>query len=154
MHNRAFAYDSGHYISPKFSSISSATAAGTGDNTKVTGATVDRQGFGSAAVSIAYTATLAATKTLSLAVEVQESDDGSTWGTATVLQAATVQATGQSGGSTETGVLKICDSYETRARYVRYNVTPDLNASGTDTASIAVTVVLGGSYNGTTLPIA
>ena len=151
--NRAQAYDFGHYCKPTFSSISSATAGGTGDNTKVTGATVDRVGYGSAAVAIAYTATLAATKTLSFAVEVQESDDGSTWGTATALQAATVQATGQSGGSTETGVLKISDSFETRARYVRYNVTPDLSNTGTDTASVAVTVVLGGAYNGTTLPV-
>lgn len=151
--NKADTYNSGVRISPTYSSISTATAGGTGDATEVTGATVDRLGFGSAAVAIAYTTTLAATKTLSLAVSVQESDDGTNWDTAEVLQAATVQATGDTGGSTETGVLKIVDSYETRARYVRYNVTPDLSNTATDTASIACVVVLGGAYNGTAIPL-
>lgn len=151
--NRAFTYDFGHTCKPAHVCLGTATAGGTGDNTKVTGATIDRQGFGSAAVSINYLAALAQGATLSFAVEVQESDDGTTWGTATALQSAAIAATGGTGGSTEKGTVKVCDSYETRARYVRYNVTPDLSASGTDTLSFGVQAILGGNYNGTSLPI-
>ncbi len=146
-------YDSGAYISPQFSSISTLTAGGTGDNAAVVGATIDRVGYGSAAVAVAYTTTLAAADTLSLTVQREVSDDGTAWETATTVQAATVVATGDTGGSTETGVLKLRESYENTARYVRYTVTPNLSASGTDTARVACVVVLGGAYNGTSLPV-
>lgn len=111
------------------------TAAGTGDNTKVTGATIDTDGFGSGSILIGYKATLAATKNLTLAIEVQESADGTTWDDAVALQATVIVATGEAGGSTETGVFKLADKLEGRKRYVRYNITPDLDASGTDTVS-------------------
>lgn len=154
MANKADTYNSGVRISPLFSSIASATAGGTGDNTQATGATIDRVGFGSAKVVVSYTATLAAAATMTLAVSRQTSEDGSTWATATVLQAATLAATGDSGGSTETGVVTFNESYEVVARYVRYLVTPNLSAANTDTALVATTVILGGAYNGTSLPVA
>ena len=49
-----------------------ATAGGSGDNTEVDGAWVDRQGFLSGKAIIAYTATLAQGATLSIAANLQD----------------------------------------------------------------------------------
>jgi hypothetical protein len=58
----------------------SATAAGTGDNTAITGAILDRQSYGnaqSAVVAIPYTTTLAAAETLTLKSVLLEHGDAS-----------------------------------------------------------------------------
>lgn len=135
----------GSYITGAAIGAGTATAGGTGDGTKVTGQTIDRSGYSSGVVQIAYKAALAETKTISFAVEVQESEDGSTWDTAVVLQAATVAATGGTGGSTAYGVVEIDEDLRGRKRYVRYNVTPDLNATSTDTLTWGGAFVLGGA---------
>lgn len=151
--NKAQTYDSGAFLSPQFSSISTATAGGAGDNSAVTGESIDRQGFGSGTLAVAYKAVLSQAATLSLTVTRQDSDDGTTWNDAETLHAAAVVATGETGGSTEQSVLKVKDSYEVKARYVRYVITPNLSAANTDTASVSAVLVLGGPYNGTSLPI-
>lgn len=125
-------------------SAGSLVAAGAGDATKVTGQTINRDGYGSGVIAIAWSATLANTKTISFAVEVQESSDGSSWDTAVVLQAATVAKTADS-STTFYGVVEIDENLTGRKQYVRYNITPDLNASGTDTAVWGATFVLGGA---------
>lgn len=121
------------------------TAAGTGDATKVTGQTVDRK-VGTAkarscVVSTAYLAALTAAKTISLAHEVQYSDDGSTWDTAVVIEASAVKATG---AGNKRGVDEHKINLESQKRYFRINVTPDLSHTSTDTATFHTTVVLGG----------
>ena len=122
-----------------------ATAGGTGDATKVTGQAIDRQDFLSGVLAIAFKATLAKDKTISFAVEVQESADGSNFGTAVAVQAAKVAATGGESGSTEYGVVKIDENLKGRKRHVRYNITPDLSATGTDTLVWGAAFVLGGA---------
>lgn len=130
-------------------------AAGTGDNTKVTGQTIDRYGasgvqrYNSAVVSMAYHCVLADTKTLSIALEIQESADGSNWDTAEVIYAATVVATAANPALEFTGTKQTGVNLAGRKRYCRFNHTPDLNASGTDTAEVVGTVTLGGGH---TLP--
>lgn len=124
----------------------SAIAAGAGDNTKVTGLTIDRLGFRSGSILISYETALAEDATLTLAIEIQESDDDSSWDTAVVIQAATVVATGGTGGTTENGVLQIGDQWEARKRYIRYNVTPNLSAGATDTATWSGIVILGDAF--------
>lgn len=124
------------------------TAAGTGDNAEVTGQTIDRDGYDSAVVSIAYLATLADTESISFAVDIQESSDGSSWDTAEELQAATTAVT-SSGGTNEHGVVELDVNLSGRKQYVRFNVTPNLSAGATDTALFATTVILGGA---STLP--
>lgn len=123
-------------------------AAATEDNVKGTGETINRAATRTLAQSvslvISYQAVLAATKTISFAVERQDSADGSTWNTAVVVQAATVAATGGGGGTTEKGVVEIDESLDDHDQYVRYNVTPDLSATATDTCQFTVTAVLGG----------
>lgn len=122
---------------------SMATAAGTGDNTAVTGATIDRLGYESAKVTVGYLTTLTADKTLSLAIAYQESSDGSNWDTAVDLQTATVAKT----GAVTAAVGEVSHSLDLRAkkRYIRFNYTPDLSHSGTDTAVTFAVAVLGGA---------
>jgi hypothetical protein len=126
-----------------------ATAAGTGDNTAVTGAIIDRMAIGnpqSAVLAIPYTATLAAGETLSIGYTVQEGQaanlsDAETLQTA----AAAVVATGPGGGGTVTGVFEVNVSMTGAGQYVRANFTPDLSASGTDTAALSAVLVFGGA---------
>lgn len=128
------------------------TAAGTGDNTKMTGRTIDRQGFDSAVLCVGTYAALAADKTCAIAAEIQESSDGSTWDTAVALYASTVVATGDTGtGSEEWTQTRTAVNLRGRKRYVRFNVTLDLNATSTDTAVFQAQCALGGAEE---LPVA
>ncbi len=125
------------------------TAAGTGDNTAVTGAGIDRAAYNmpeSAAVNLGWLAALSASQTLSLAVSIQESADNSSWDTAEVLQASTVVATG---AGNKSGVTKLAVNLKNRKRYFRINFTPDLSAGATDTALVNAVAVMGGAH---TLP--
>lgn len=135
--------DIGKYLKEVACNAGSLTAAGTGDNTALTGATIDRLGYGSATFVIAYKTSLTADKTLSFAVEYQESADGSSWDTATVIQAATVAKTGAA--TNAIGQVSFDLNLEGKKRYVRFNFTPDLSHSGTDTAVVAGTAILGGA---------
>lgn len=121
--------------------------AGSGtDNVKVTGDTIDRNGYYSGVVNLAYIANLAATKTLSVNIEEQQSDDGSNWDTATEVFPTTVVLTGASGGSTgATGVTTVAIDFANKKRYVRYNITADLNNTTSDTASWVATLIKGGA---------
>jgi hypothetical protein len=129
------------------------TAGGTGDNTKVTGTTLDRLSADgvklhkTAKFTFAGQAVLAAAATLAVAVEIQDSADGQSWNTAVPLQTSTVEATGAGGGSTEQPAFELnVDLGTTYARYVRFNVTPDLSAANTDTATWGAAVQWG-AYN-------
>lgn len=131
------------------SAFTAATAAGTGDNTAVTGSTIDRaSGAGrpsSAALLILWQATLAAAATLTIkSVKVEHSDDGSSWSDYLTYTDPGVVGTGQTGGSTEKGVVKLACDLSSAKRYVRLDFTPDLSAANTDTASIVGAMVLAG----------
>lgn len=125
------------------------TAGGGGDATAVTGVIIDRAAHGwpqSAVFAIPYTATLAATKVLTLAYTVQEGDNSGLSDAATLVTAtAATVATGGSGGTTETGVFQVNVSLAGAGRYVRLNFTPDLDATGTDTAALSAVAVFGGA---------
>lgn len=123
--------------------LASAVAAGTGDATAVTGATIDRKGYGSAQLVVSYKTTLTADKTLSVAAEIQESADGNTWDTAVELYGATVLKTGAA--TNAVGEKRTAIDLSGYKRYVRINFTPDLSHSGTDTAIVAADLVLGGA---------
>jgi hypothetical protein len=135
----------GSFVKDKYAGYGTATAGGTGDATEVTGTTIDRSGYQSGVIGIAYTATLAATKTLKFTVKRAESADGTNWDTAVTLKDAVVVATGATGGSTETGVLEIDEDFSGMKRYVHYLVTPDLSATGTDVATWMAVATLGGA---------
>ncbi|HZP88648.1 MAG TPA: hypothetical protein VFB54_17700 [Burkholderiales bacterium] len=117
----------------------SATAAGAGDATSVTGQTIDRANIAggvlplSALMAVLFSATLASGKTLSVAYAVQDSADGTNFSDYQT-GAATVAATGPSGGGTVRGQYEIPVNLTSARRYVRLNFQPDLSATGTDTA--------------------
>jgi len=142
--------DAGAWFKALFAKAETAvTAGGTGDNTEVTCAWIDRKGFQSLEALIAYTATLAGDATLSIKANLQHSDDpnGSNaedYGTAYPV---TVQATGDSGGSTETGVVQLGFDLTMAKRYVSLQFTPDLSRANTDTAKVVPTYVLGGGID-------
>lgn len=126
-----------------------ATAGSTGDNTAVTGVTIDRVEIGtpqSCVVAIPFTATLAATATLSLAYTVQEGN-ASNMSDAATLQSgvSAVIATGPSGGGTVTGTFEVSVPLMGAGRYVRVNFTPNLSAADTDTAALSAVMVFGGA---------
>jgi len=123
------------------------TAAGSGDATEVDGAWIDRRNYTSMKAVIVYTTTLQSGETLSVAANLQDASDSSGTGAADFGDAltSTVQATGESGGSTETGVVELDFDLSAADRYVRLQFTPDLSASGTDTAELAAVYIIGGS---------
>lgn len=127
--------------------VSTATAAGTGDDTAVNCDAVDVHGnYGFMKVALAYSAALTSTKTLSITAKVETSDVSnfatkSDFGTA---MAKTAVAGGEDVTSAA-GVLEFDFDLRGAKRYVRFVYTPDLSASGTDTATLCATYVLGGA---------
>lgn len=126
-----------------------ATAAGSGDNTAVTGAIIDRNAIGnpqSAVLAIPFTATLAEGETLSIGYTVEEGQANDLSDVETLQTAAlAVVATGPSGGGTVTGTFEVNVPLMGAGRYVRANFTPDLSAGATDTAALSAVLVLGGA---------
>jgi hypothetical protein len=136
--------DSGAYIAGRYGATGTLTAAGAGDNTEVNGEWIDRRGFHSLTVFLGYTTALTATKTLSLAANIQDATDSSGTGAADfgTPYPATVQATG---AGTVKGVRKLTFDLRMAASHVRVQFTPDLSHSGTDTATVWAIYVLGGA---------
>ncbi len=124
----------------------SATAGGAGNNVAVTGLTIDRVALNvprSVAFCIAFQASLSASQTLSiLAPLIQHSPDGVTW---TTLTTPTTPGVVSTGAATNHGAVRIGADLSAAYRYVRLNWTPDLSASGTDTAEIIATALFAGT---------
>lgn len=134
-------------LAARFAGIASATAGGTGDATEKNCAYIDRQGFSSLKVVIAYSAALAEDKTLSIASNLQDATSSAGAGVADFgdAMASAVVATGGTGGSTETGVVELDFDISGADQYVRLQFTPDLSATGTDTATLSAVYILGGA---------
>ena len=142
----ALSRDIGAYLTGRFGGHADVLANGAGDATEVTSGYIDRQGYESCKVFIAYTATLANGESLAIAANLQDAGDSSGTGVAdygTVL-ASTVQVT-SSGGGVETGVVELDFDLTGAKRYIRLQFTPDLSASGVDVADVTGIVVLGGA---------
>ena len=97
----------------------------------------DTKRFASATLVLAATATLAEAKTLVLGTAKWEhSDDGVTY-TAVKAGVTALTLTGPTGGATVKGAAVLGLNVAEAKRYVRAKYTPDLNASGTDTAKVS-----------------
>ncbi len=140
----ALGRDNAAYLTPVFAAAEyDLTAAAGTDNSEQTWATIDRLTtfdnvrHASAAAVVMATATLGEDETLTVSGIWEHSDDeGSTWteiGTDTTL----LTLTGGSGGSTETGTGKLNINLAEADGQVRFKQTPDLSASGTDTAKVS-----------------
>ena len=132
----------------------SVTAGGSGDATLITGTTINTasaltapaiypKDFNSVAFIIGGTATLAATKSITVTALIEDSADGSTW--ATLVASATVISVTSTGGGTVTFTGKIGADLTAARQYVRVKATPDLSATGTDTAVVFGVAVFGGA---------
>lgn len=119
--------------------FTNATAGGTGDNTEVDGATVNTATAPAQATGLQFVvqamATLAEGKTLVITANLQDSANGSAW-TDITTPAVILTLTGGAGGSTETGTGVLACDLAVARQYVRIQATPNLNATGTDTATI------------------
>lgn len=121
------------------SAISALTAGGTGDATAVAGIVIDRKAIGmplNAVLTLAFTAVLAATKTLSFGtVKIQDSADGTTFADFLTFTDPGVVATGPTGGATVNGQVNLAANLAGARQYLKVLFTPDLSASSTDTAN-------------------
>lgn len=153
--NRADIHDGGYRARSEFAGAVAATAAGSGDATEVNGQWVSRDianvGMAvSAKLVIGYEAVLAEGKTLTIAANIQDATDSSGTGVADygTAVAATTVATGDTGGSTERGTIELDFDLAEANEYVRAQFTPDLSASGTDTAKVSAHWVFFGAPKG------
>jgi hypothetical protein len=121
------------------------TAAGTGDNTEVTSLGVDRLGFGSAVLVVAGRSSAAVGETLKFTVKISDSDDNSSFSSDTTLATTVTVLAG--GASPQSFVYELTLDLAAYKRYVRFKLTPDLSASGTDTAQYGATLVCGGAVS-------
>lgn len=126
-----------------------ATAGGAGDNTEVVGAIIDRGEIGfpqSCVLAIPFSATLAEGETLSIACDIESSNEADLSGAEVVKAAASaVVATGPAGGGTVTGTFGVDVAIMGAGRYLRANFTPNLSAANTDTAALSSVLVFGGA---------
>lgn len=148
MFSTAFGRDDAATITPAFAMAQlSITAGGAGDGSEQTSTALNLRDdfgttrFGSLIAVVTATATLAEAKTLVVTGIFEHSVDGATY--QEIGEDVTLMTlTGGAGGSTETGAAVLgCNLAEAEA-YVRFKVKPDLNATGTDTAKVAVAYVL------------
>ena len=131
------------------------TAAGSGDNTEITGATINRLDALGAGIAdslifeIVGFATLTAAKVLNVVGTLEHSDDGTSFAAA----AAAFQPSGVAGGSigsvSATGANDVLFKFKVSKadglkQYVRLKITPDLTAGSTDTARVGAVAILGG----------
>lgn len=125
--------------------VSTITAGAGNDNTEVATDVIDIQGFESGLLNYVYHTTLADTKTLSIAIKIYQSADNSTFDSGTAILSNTVLATGTTGGSTIQGIYQLAlDNLNQYKRYVKFGITADLSATGTDTVIAMSNAVLGG----------
>ena len=145
---RSHLLNGGAYARADFLAINKTlTAAGAGDNTLVQSAYVDRmpnsKGMAmSVKVVLAYTATLAAGKSLFLAAQGKSADDtagtnAANFGTAL---AATKIAT-SAGGGTVNGTVELDFDLSGCGRCFGIAITPDLDATATDIAEWSATLI-------------
>ena len=133
-----------------FASTSTAvTAAGSGDATEITGASIDRllyEKAESVVFCVPVRAVLAAAKAITINGLIEDSADGSSW--ATFLATALLLTLTDSGsGSTLTGVARVGSQINTARRYIRLKCTPDMTATATDTAVVGAGVAIFGGLN-------
>lgn len=123
-------------------------AGGAGDNTEVTGATIDRKDALSVVLLLTGKAVLADTETISVVnIDLQESDDGTTWDADDNQVTTDKVLKTSSGGTTEDFCYHLevdLAKHKVRKRYIRFNITYDLSAANTDTCRAGAQALLMG----------
>jgi hypothetical protein len=138
----------------------SVTAGGGGDGIAAVGEAIDRLPPGggphdSCAFLVAAEAVLAQDETLTFSgILVEEAAaPGGPWtaldntGNPGNVRTEALTLTGDTGGSTERGVLQVNANLQPAERYVRLSFTPDLSAGGVDTAAISAVAAMSGKLS-------
>lgn len=148
MFTSAMGRDDAAFLVAVFAKAEYDLTAGAGtDAAEQTAATLDlRDGFGarryqSGAAIIAATATLAEAKTLNVTAVWEHSADGATW-TEIGVDQTVLTLIGPVGGATVTGSGKLGVNLAEADGFVRVKFTPDLSATGTDTAKVSSVYLL------------
>lgn len=130
-------------LKPIFGDVMSITAGAGSDNIAYSSAEFDTAMYNTMLIMVSGEATLAEGETLKVTVKVTESaTSGGSFTDAETLATTATIATGGSGGSTEDGVVAYTVDISQYARYQIVEVTPDLSASGTDTATLVSSIIL------------
>ncbi len=139
--------DIGAYITSRAAGAVQATAGGAGDAAEVDGPYIDRIGFQSGKLVIAFQATLGDGETLSIGANLQDAVDAAGTGVADFEDAlpSAVVATGPSGGGTVHGTAELDVNLAGARPFVRAQFTPDLSRANTDVAIVSAALVLGGA---------
>lgn len=133
-------------LAARYGAISTATAGGTGDNTEVDGAYIDRTGFQSVKLVIGYKAVLGSNATLSLSAKIQDAtSSGGAVADFGSEMAKAIVASGGVSGATVTGVVELDFDISGADDFIRAVYTPDLSAANTDTVTMYCAVVLAGA---------
>lgn len=135
------------YVKP-VTTNNDATAGGTGDATKVTGDKIIKTGYNSCLLTILGSATIGDTESIAYAVEIQDSADGSSWNTAVVLKTETTVFTSDGGDTATSFTVPLGVDISQYNKYIRFNITPNLSASGTDTCNWNAVAILGNGQDG------
>ncbi|MEM7211423.1 MAG: hypothetical protein AAF479_05915 [Pseudomonadota bacterium] len=120
-------------------------AGGSGDGVEVNSAWIAKGSSLGMAFAVPFTATLAEGETLSISGNLQDATDDAGAGAADfgTAVAATVVATGGTGGTTETGVALFDFDLGPARSHARLQFTPDLSAANTDTAEVHAVALIG-----------
>ena len=141
--------DMGAYVKAEFGMhVAAPIVAGSGtDNLDYEIGSYDYDGYGSAAIEIAYSATIAlSTLPLMATVSISESADDSTFGTyAAILTSTSIVST------TTTGLYKLDVDMTEYKRYAKFKINLDSLAAATDSIYVNFNAIKGGAV---TLPIA
>jgi hypothetical protein len=122
-------------------------AAGTGDNTELTSAAIDRMTPGSAGflaglLAIGYRTSLTAAATLKLGVKISESDDGTTFGADEVLEVLATKTLATGALTNSDAVYELGLDLSKRKRFLRFKITMDLSAGATDVFVYSAVLVM------------
>jgi hypothetical protein len=131
---------------------STATAGSTGDNTEVTGDSIDITALSARPASVVFeipvSAVLADTESIVVTGLIESSADNSTW--ETLVASATLLTMTSDGGTTEKGVARIgADLIQSDVNYIRFKATPNLSRANTDTAALGAAVAVFGGLQTT-----
>jgi len=125
----------------------SVTAGGSGDNTEVDGASLNKATIGFKAESVVFEvrvrAPLGAPETCIVTANLQDSANGSSWADITT-PAVVLTLTGPGGGGTVTGVARLGYDLNKARQYIRIQATPDCSRANTDTAVMGAGVAIFG----------
>jgi hypothetical protein len=127
----------------------SGVAAGTGDNTEITTDGIDLMpvglaGYRNCVLALGYLTSVAQNQTLAVTVKVSDSADNTNWSADTTLANA-VQIEGSTAAATvaKKAAYELGVDVASKKKYVRFKITMNLSASGTDTFVYGAVAVLG-----------